>query len=221
MRRGFLVCFTGLDGAGKTSLAKGVVKDLQEDGVEADYRYLRYQPILLKPIIMVSNRTITKTESFTKDYSSYSKSKVGFSDKHPLLALLYQSALLFDYYLQVLVKLRLPLSSGKNIVCDRYVYDTVATDLTIDFNLTGAKVQSYLKTLFKVFPRPDLSFYVDITEEEAFRRKTDVPSIAYLKDRKWVYLLISKSEQMVVLNGLEKPEELRAEAEQVIRGVLG
>lgn len=220
MKKGVLVCFTGIDGAGKTSLAKAVVDDLRGQGYDADYLYLRYSPLLLRPVIALSGRTLLRKQDFSRNYSDYSRVKHGFAHEHSLLSSLYQVALLSDYLLQVLVKLYVPLRRGRNIICDRYVFDTVATDLSVDFGLSGPQMLAYLRGLFKVFPRPDLCFFVDIPEEEAFRRKSDIPSVEYLRDRKWAYQLISRSEDMVVLDGLEPLEVLRAEAGRTIQGVL-
>ena len=70
------------------------------------------------------------------------------------------------------VYVRIPLIFRKIVICDRYIYDTLV-DLKIrygiDQNSNDGKIFNYLIT--NLSPKPDLSFLLMISEEEAFNRK--------------------------------------------------
>ncbi len=206
--KGRLVCFTGIDGAGKTTLAQMVASHLQDQGLEAVYVYCRYSPRLMKPLLFLSRHLITGREDFYRDYSSYSEVKRKTSSKHPLLSRIYRRFLMIDYADQVRSKVSLPLNSGKLVVCDRYVFDTIATDLAIDFSLTDEEIKDQVHQNLRRFPSPDVTFLVDVPPEVAVQRKDDIPSIDYVQERKRVYELISREHEMTTLNGQRPTTEL-------------
>jgi dTMP kinase len=197
---------------------KGLVENLTDQGFNSLYVYARYRPILLRPLITLSGLSLLRNEDFFTDYQRYSQSKKQYSQNHRFLAKLYRTALLFDYSLQILIKVGIPMVRGRTVVCDRYIYDTIATDLAVDFNLSEDEIISYVKNLPGIFPKPDLAFFVDLPEEEAIRRKSDVPSIQYLSDRRGIFHTISDTAGMVVLDGLKSPGVLVEEAENIVRG---
>lgn len=220
MTRGIFICFTGMDGAGKTSISKILVNDLQETGVNIGYVYNRYAPFMLRPIMLIGKLIFLRKKDFSSDYTEYSHTKKTASKKHPFLATLYQYLLLFDYFFQITFKIGLPLHFGKNIVCDRYIYDTIVTDLSVDFNYSDEDVRSCLNKILSLFPTPDIIYLIDVSEEIAYQRKDDVPSIEYLKDRRNTYLSIAKECNMKVLNGSMSLNELLGEIKKDLRGII-
>lgn len=207
--KGFLICFTGIDGTGKTTLSKELVELLNKKGVECKYVYARLNPFILKPFILVGNSVFLRRKDISKNYSEYSNTKRNAIVKHPFLSRIYQQILLFDYFFQFFFKVKVPLIFGKNIVCDRYVYDTVITDLSVDMDYSGDRVISLLNKLLCFFPEPDIAFLIDVAEEIAYQRKDDTPSIRYLKDRRDMYLDVGKEYGMVTLDGSKSLDELK------------
>lgn len=205
----FFICFTGIDGSGKTTLAKSLVDVMKERGIEAKYVYNRYTPIILRPLILIGGWLFLRGKDGFENYEDYSGTKKSVSKKHPFGASLYQRILLFDYFFQIMFKIKLPLLLGKNIVCDRYIYDTIVTDLSVDFNYTEEDVKKSLSKIPSLFPTPDIIFLVDLPEEIAYQRKDDVPSVDYLKDRRGIYHHIGEKYGMVILDGAKKLEELQ------------
>lgn len=209
MKRGRLICFTGMDGAGKTTLAKFLTDDLHEKGIKSRYVYNRYTPILLKPVLLLGKLLFLRDKDVFRDYTEYSKTKKTASKRHPILAGIYQHLLLFEYFFQTLFKIKLPLLFGKKIVCDRHIYDTIITDLSVDFNYSEEDVKKILSKILSLFPTPDITFLVDLPEEIAYQRKDDVPSVDYLRDRRKRYLYIGKECKMIILDGAMPLNELR------------
>lgn len=196
-----LICFTGIDGSGKTTLAKYLVETMGKNGFQCKYVYGRLEPFLLKPFISIGRKIFLREKDVFVDYKEYSNIKRKAIERNSFLFTFYRYILMFDYSLQILLKIRLPLMLGKNIVCDRYVYDTVITDLSVDMNYSYSEVRDLIKKCFYMAPKPDLAFLIDLPEEIAFQRKNDTPSIEYLKERKKIYLNVVNDEGIVVLDG--------------------
>lgn len=206
--KGFLICFTGIDGTGKTTLSKALVESLNKKGVKCKYVYAREKPFILKPFMLVGNSVFLRGMGISKNYSEYSNTKRKAVEKHSFLSRVYQQILLFDYILQIFFKVKLPLMVGKNIVCDRYVYDTVINDIPRSDDSIG-NIRRLLKKCFRIAPKPDIAFLIDLPEEIAYQRKNDTPSIGYLKERRKVYLEVGKEYGMIILDGSKSLEELK------------
>lgn len=211
--KGFLICFVGIDGSGKTTLAKKLVEMMVKDGIKSKYIYNRFIPLMLRPIMMMGKKLFLRGENMFDDYAGYSgKTKKLF--KNRFLSAIYQDFLLFDYFFQVVLKVKIPLMLGKNIVCDRYVYDTIITDLAVDLDYSIEKIKKMIERYLHLFPKPDLIFLIDVPEEVAYQRKDDVPSIDYLKERRKLYLDISEEYGMVVLDGCKDLTELKKQVQK-------
>lgn len=221
MKDNFFICFTGIDGSGKTTLAKYLTENLNRDKVKVTYVYNRYVPsIFLRFIMSIGKLFFFRRENFHKNYVSYSNAKKTASKNYPSLAKLYQSLLFLDYALQIFFKIKLKLIFKKNIICDRYIYDTIVTDLAVDFNYSNFEVESSLNRLSRFFPKPDFVFLIDLSEEIAFSRKDDVPSIEYLKDRRKTYLYLSKNYGMIKIDGTAPVDELKNEIYEIIKEII-
>lgn len=122
------------------------------------------------------------------------------------------------------------LAEGKVVVCDRYVdssfaYQAYARGLGMEFvsKINAFALESYL---------PDLTFFIDLSPEEAFLRKhgadeNDRMEQAGLTFHKKVYegyLAVAKAypERVVVLNGRQSIDEICACVQRVLteRGIV-
>jgi thymidylate kinase len=209
MSKGFLICFVGIDGSGKSTLSRAVVEILDQQGIKCRYVYGRMKPIILRPLIWLGRQVFLPGRDMLEDYSEYSTTKQKAMMRHSFLLKFYNQILWLDYMLQILFKVSLPLTLGKNIVCDRYIQDTVITDLSIDMNYSDRETAQYLHRALRFVPKPDINFLVDLPEEVAYLRKNDVPSINYLKVRRKTYLYIAREWKMTILDGTKTIEELR------------
>ena len=213
LKKQMFICFTGIDGSGKSTLARKVVAELEQRGVKSKYVYCRFLPVLLRPIDSLGRAAFLRGKDAFRDYAEYSNSKRALFGKSPL-RLIYECLLLTDYFFQIMYRLGLPLILGKNIVCDRYVYDTIITDLAVQMSYSPEKVRRVLRRYLFFVPKPDVVFLVDVPEEVAYQRKDDVPSIDYLKERRKIYLDVAQSYAMTVLDGSRDLAELVCEVEK-------
>lgn len=213
-RKTHFVCFTGIDGSGKSTLARLLILTLRQNGIESKYLYSRYRPLLSTPFLFLARHVFLRGESPTKDYDRYVTARESASSSR-IASLAYEYILLFDYIFQVLAKVQLSLMRGQNIVCDRYVYDTIINDM-LDSSYSADKVERLLERLFLILPKPDVAFLVDVPEEIAFNRKNDVPSIKFLTRRRPLFLSIAKSQNLIILDGSKDLKELQRVVKEIV-----
>lgn len=210
-KRRLLICFTGIDGSGKTTVAKRLTESLKEKDLPVVYVYGRLKLFLTKPLMFIGNKLFLRDHNITENYVKYSGKKKNLFSKHKFIQKIYLYVMLIDYLLQLLLKIKIPLMSGKVIVCDRYIYDTIITDVAVDMNFSNKEVFSLLDKCFLLIPKPDITFLVDVHEDVAYSRKDDVADVKYLKDRRYIYLQVARYHNMAIIDGNNKPDEVFAE----------
>ena len=202
-----LICFTGMDGAGKTTLVKSLVEEMKKRGLKCNYVYGRYKPFLARPALALGKILFLRGRDIN-EYEDYSSAKRDAVRRYSLVTSIYQKILLFDYSLQLLTKIIFPKMLGRTVICDRYVYDTVMNDIPrVDDDFEHLK--RLIEKCFHIAPEPDLIFLIDLPEEIAYQRKEDTPSISYLKERRNIYLDIGKEYDMRILDGCKDLRELK------------
>lgn len=58
MTRGILICLTGIDGSGKTTLAKSLNDSLNKNGCNSTYVYARVTPIFSRLLMIVGRKIL-------------------------------------------------------------------------------------------------------------------------------------------------------------------
>jgi len=205
-RKALFICFTGIDGAGKTTITRILVDHMKSKGLEVKYVWNRFKPIVFEPIMAFARAIFLRRRDPNENYAEYSKAKRTLFHSS-VASRLYYYLSIFDYVVQTLTKIWLPLMLHKNIVCDRYAYDMVV-GLTVDLGHSKEKTHDTLRKLFKLLPKPDLVFLIDIPAEIAYERKNDIPSIDFLEARRKVFLDIRRTCGMILLDGSTNPKEL-------------
>ena len=202
------ICLIGIDGSGKTTLSTELVKFLERKGIKFHYVYNRYTPYILRPFMIIANKIFMNKCNFSRNYNNYSAIKKEKIVSHNNLSRIYQLILIIDYYIQTFFRITIPLKLGTNIVCDRYIYDTVATDLSVDFNYSKDDIEKVSMLMNRFFPRPDIIFFLDVPEIIAYSRKDDLPSIDYLTDRKSAFVILADLFNMRRLDGTKPIDKL-------------
>lgn len=214
MRKKVLICFVGIDGSGKTTQAKALAEALGREGFDCHYIWNSYVPGLIRPFIAVGKLAFFRGNGALQDYARYSETRNRIFSS-ALIATLYRCLLLLDYSLQVMPRINLRLMLGKNTICDRYVYDTVA-DVAVELGYSVGERKKLLRRLLRFFPQPDLVFLVDTPEEIAARRKKEHP-VGLLRERRKVYLDMAKECGMIVLDGSREIAELEGMIREKVR----
>lgn len=137
--------------------------------------------------------------------------------------LLFTYAAWLDYFLRIFPNLLISLYKYDLIILDRYIYD-VAIGFSINTDREG---KGLLRRFFYIFPKPDITFLIDVPEEVAYARKEDIPSVEYLHEKRKMYKKIGQEFEMVILDGTNTIEKLNEKVEKEVvklqitkRGVL-
>lgn len=133
------ICFTGIDGSGKTTACKMSIKMLEKKGMKYDYVYCgwrRFNSLFLVPFVTLLRRSNTLVSN-----NSGNKKLNYLKNRFPAL---FQNVVLADYFLSIIFNIKIPLMLGRNIVCDRYVYDVII-GLGIDLGYPDKKIMKILK----------------------------------------------------------------------------
>jgi len=177
-RKGFLICFTGIDGSGKTTHAKFLKKYLDEQGYSCIYIWGAFRPFF-SYIFFGFTRCMNywkhiKKEAYTDPLEFAPKSVA------KKFGMLWRILILIDYQLKVLFKIRLPLLLGKFVICDRYFYD-----ILMELQLSKASSKDFILLLSRTMPRSLVTFLLDVSEVTSSRRRNF--SQRYFHERRKIF----------------------------------
>ena len=136
----------GVDGCGKTTQAKMLVDRLNRWGYEAMY----VQPVFILLNILTRSKgndvaLISPRKTRTSQMSNSDKCGRRFLPKK-----LFMGLLGYPYALATYISIKVYLTRNNIVVCDRYFYQFF-------FDLFG----DWSETIIKVFPKPDIVFFLD------------------------------------------------------------
>ena len=212
MKKGLLICFMGIDGSGKTTLAKRLVEELTKHSIKCGYLWwLEAENSVLRRTLRFLNHPSNEKSGESKLYNPR---------KSPNFFMrIYQYLALLDYLRQLISKVWLPINLGKVVVCDRYIYDTIIA-FSIEFNYPQRKLQRMLKLFSSLSPKPDIFFLVDVPEGVAFKRKDDIPSIESLSKPMAMYRELGKQMDVKIIDGTKNLKELNTYLWEEIVGYM-
>lgn len=194
LQKTLLVTISGIDGSGKTTFCRRLIERLRKKGLESMYLWGGYRPVLLAPFSWVT----AHPPSSGRNRSFWCR-PTGVWLSIRLIRFIYKFVIILDYILQTFARLMLHGWLRKVIVCDRYYYDFAAS-LAANLAFSSSELLKLLN-LMNVFPKPDVSFLIDVHEKTAFSRKKDVPNLEFLSKRRKIYLFLAKREKIDVLSG--------------------
>ncbi len=215
----FLIYISGIDGCGKTTQAKLLVDLLEENGFDAQYAWLRWEPSLKK--VFSFSRLILEKSNPKKYLSKEDREKVQHNEwvslKTKILSFniirrlwwIYACA---DYYFTSRKPFR--KLNSEVVVIDRYFLDFLI-DQASNLGVKPADTQKLLNNLFlQRFKPPNLSIIIDLPASEGYKRKCDGTPLDYLKDREKHYREIPPSEHTLHVNGLNDIDVVANEISQ-------
>jgi len=204
-----LVCFSGIDGSGKTTLCKEVVTELRSHRISSRYVYGRFLPVLVAPLFKLTSSLMPDSKSPHKSRKTNRESKKHLL-RNPIIFKLFVVAVLFDQLLRVLLKVSLPsLFKREVIICDRYLLDTIVTDVALTCDFTDTETIQLLRQSLQIFPKADIVFLVNVPPRIAFQRKSDMHSIESLERLSRTYLNVARKFGAIVIDGTKTPEDLK------------
>ncbi|EOX3499304.1 deoxynucleoside kinase [Vibrio cholerae] len=138
-----IIALSGIDGSGKTSLAKSLVSKLNEIGYDSIYS----RPDYITCKKFEHSISLETGEPCDFDRLEYRN--------------IYYSAILIDWYVHLMETLS--TNKDKIIVCDRYIIDIVAQGRFI-------KAETQQEHMLKKLPKADVEIYLNASPELCFNR---------------------------------------------------
>ena len=187
-----IIFISGIDGSGKTTLAKSLVEALKNKGVEVDYVWYRWTAFFSYPLLALCRALgYTKRQRYLVVREYHRNAAIA-----TLWAILYP----LDYVLCSLAKIRITRKANSVIVFDRFIPDIIAdvifqTRINILKKFVGKIILSHLrrKNFFGII--------LDVNEEVAISRKDDIPNRNYVEFKRPIYHILAHMMGWRILNG--------------------
>jgi dTMP kinase len=198
--RGYLVAFSGIDGSGKTTVAKRVVEALRAQGVRASYFY-GHRPAYRKKV---------QTRSFAIAFRSFwRRSGRSLTDlrRHRYARLVFGLMTLLDYRL-LMGRLRRILTPGQIVIMDRYVADVIAF-----IRFLGGGFEPLEGFLVGESIDPDAAILFDLRPDEAYARKQENS----MEDLERYHAAYERLRKVLTLRPVDASRSVDAVAEDILR----
>jgi dTMP kinase len=195
MKKGFFVCIEGLDGCGKTTQTKLLVRNLRKIGYDAVY---------------TAEPSRGKIGRFIKRYCLHGEERL------PAVV----EALLFaaDRFEHVKNEVVPALNEGKTVVSDRYVYSSYAYQGAAGLDL------KWIEKVNEHAICPDLAIFVDVEPEIVVKRlkpkKSVMEDLETQRKVREVYLDFVKKGKLVRIDGNKPIKDVANDILKVAREIL-
>ncbi len=174
-RTGSFICIEGIDGSGKTTQARRLVRTLVDKGYDALYTTEPTEGVIGKIIrkqLLQGNARFPVLEAilFAADRAHHLENEVV-----PLL------------------------EAGKVVVCDRYVYSSIAYQ-----GASGLPI-AWIENINRHAIVPDLAIYIDVPPDIVFqrlkRKKTVMETLETQRKVRGVYLKLVEEKKLLAVDG--------------------
>lgn len=181
--KGVFFCIEGLDGCGKTTQAKLLVKGLEKIGYDAVY---------------TAEPSRGKIGTFIKKHCLHGEKRLSGVVETLLFAA--------DRFEHVENEVSPALREGKIVVSDRYVYSSLAYQGAVGLDL------KWIETVNKQALRPDLAFFVDVEPESVIRRlkpkRSVMENLETQRKVREIYLKFVEAGRLVKIDGNKSKGEV-------------
>jgi len=152
-----LVAFIGIDGSGKTTLAKNILRKLRQNSDVNAVIICPFDYILLKYLLAIL-RNIHETK--------FRRGPFLIKDSQSVIIRFWPYLALIDNLIYFMLRIK-PISwRNKYVICDRYFYDFITI-----FEYLGYCGHIMSSIYSSAIPRPDITFLLDVNPEIARKRE--------------------------------------------------
>lgn len=193
-----LVYLAGLDGSGKSTQAQLYVSRSRGHGAHWSYRWARWEPFLTAPLMRLARKILGRGTEHGSDrprddegYESFTQGKQRLF-RSAWRRRLWTTVVLLEYLPQAWWRLGGSWIRGERVLCDRYLPD-LWVDLAVNFASGSEGVEELARhPLCRLFPRIDRMIFLDVDPRIGFQRKSDGTPLAYLEERRPLYLALQR-----------------------------
>ncbi len=190
--KGLFICVEGLDGCGKTTQTKLLVRKLRKIGWDAVY---------------TAEPSRGKIGQFIKKYCLHGEKRT-----FPIVEALLFAADRFEHVEREVIP---ALNEGKIVVSDRYVYSSLAYQ-----GATGLDLK-WIEMINEHAIRPDLAIFVDVEPEAVIKRlkpkKSVMENLETQRKVREVYVKFVEKGELVRIDGNKSKKEV---ADDILKVVL-
>jgi dTMP kinase len=190
--RGFFICVEGLDGCGKTTQTKLLVRRLRRKRYDAIY---------------TAEPSRGKIGKFIKRHCLHGEKRVS-----SIIEALLFAADRFEHVEDVIVP---AIGKGKTVVSDRYVYSSLAYQGAAGLDL------EWIEKVNEHAIHPDLAFFIDVKPEIVVKRlkpkKSVMENLQTQQKVREVYMKFVENGELVKIDGNGSVQEV---AESILKAAL-
>lgn len=194
-RQGFFICIEGLDASGKTTQARRLVRNLRRKGFGAVY---------------TTEPSSGEVGRFIREHILQRRKRV----PSVVEALLFAA----DRIDHVERKIKPALQEGKIVVCDRYVFSSIAYQ-----GAAGLNVRWIEEINGSALP-PDIAIYLDVPMElliKRMKRKRSVMETLEVQRKvQEIYMKLVESGRLVPIDGNRPVDEISRNVLEIILDLL-
>ena len=194
-KRGAFICIEGIDASGKTTHAKILVRNLRRKSIDAAYTTEpsrgKVGKLIRRHVLDCEKRVPTVLEAllFAADRVDHLENEV-----------------------------KPALEKGRIVVCDRYVYSSIAYQGAAGLSL------DWIQCINQFALVPDLAVFLDVSPEIVLKRlkrkKTVMETSANLQKVHEIYLQMVRDGRMIMLKGDKPIKDLAEDIQKVVLGFL-
>ncbi|MEM1566284.1 MAG: dTMP kinase [Candidatus Bathyarchaeia archaeon] len=192
---GFFICIEGLDGCGKTTQTKILVRNLRKMGYAAVY---------------TAEPSHGKIGEFIKKYCLHGEKRISSIVE----ALLFAA----DRYEHVENEIAPALKDGKIVVSDRYLYSSLAYQGAAGLNF------EWIREINRHALEPNLAIYIDVEPEIVIQRlkpkKSVMENLETQRKVREVYMHFVEKGELVKVDGNKSKNEVAKEVLSIVLDFL-